>query len=211
MNLPELDKTWETFLRVPPAATADVAPAADEAWMLARGILPDAPRVLEALTRHVLPTIDRLRQEEELFPWWCFLVHDGASGVPTTPEDKSLYVHLRFQLRPLVFVPEPAMAQLEEGQARDWFPPPWEMTRRQPLSREIAGLDLKALTPRATEEGAGLGEIAVQTAWWLLGAQSEWLLDLLRIHRATSDPLTVLRHVRQYLHFFANMTQMRVA
>jgi hypothetical protein len=109
--------------------------------------------------------------------WFAFLVHDRTCGVPAT-DDRS-YIHVRLALRDA--------EDLALGA-------PWEMTRRQALPSEIAGVDAAALAG-----GAG-------TAWRILGEQSALFLSILE--RCT-DPSPV-QHVRQFLHFFANMAQMRV-
>jgi hypothetical protein len=180
-------KIWETFLPIATWHTADLAPAADTAWLLSKGCEAESPALLVQLRDEVLPTVRKLGRYIE---WFSFLVHDRASGVPTTEDDKRCYIHLRLKLR--------------KFQRREIIPSiprflsdPWQFTRKVDLSREIAGVDPKVLD--------------VDRAWAELGEQSAWLLNFIEACDAHADGLQLVRIVRQHLHFFANMTQMRVA
>jgi hypothetical protein len=173
---------WETFLPVSRGATSDLAPAADAAWLASKGIEAQSPMILRQLRLEVLPLVRRLEAVTSGLRWYSFLIHDGASGVPTAPDDKSIYVHLR-----LAFL---TAADID-------LPAEWLMTRRTELSREIAGVDTSALD--------------IDAAWEFLGAQSALLLRLIELHGDKADDLAVLKHVKQFWHYFANMVQMRVA
>ena len=153
-------------------------PELDPAWLAARGIDPGAPFVLQCLRDEVLPLVRRLEREGAL-AWYSFLVHGYASGVPTVPDDRRNFVHLRFVARSGV------APQLPAG---------WLFTRQQALSTEIAGIRTSALAD-------------VEAVWRLIGAQSEWVLALIEQHK-DADVLDLLRNTRQFLHFFVNMTQM---
>jgi len=180
-------KIWETFLPIATWHTADLAPAADTAWLLSKGCEATSPALLVQLRDEVLPTVRRLAPYIE---WFSFLVHDRASGVPTTEDDKRCYIHLRLKLR--------TFRQHEVIPAISRFlSDPWKFTRKVDLSREIAGVDPKVLD--------------VDRAWAELGKQSEWLLNFIEACDENADGLQLVRLVRQFLHFWANMTQMRVA
>jgi hypothetical protein len=73
----------------------------------------------------------------------------------------------------------------------------WVLTRQVELSRSIAGVDPKVLD--------------VDRAWAELGKQSEWFLNFIECLDKKADGYQLVRHVRQYLHFYSNMAQMRVA
>ena len=173
--------TWESFLRVSSASTTDVAPVADEAWLASRGVQAEAPRVLHHLFEDVLPLVRDLGTK---CSWFSFLVHDRGGGVPTSEDDRSVYIHLRLTVT------------LTEGDDLV-LPSPWLWTRRAELSREIAGVDCTAFKGGA------------DAAWEIIGWQSEWLLDFIEVH--VGDDMSLIKHMRQFLHFFANMAQMRVA
>ncbi len=53
---------------------------------------------LDMLRSVVAPLVRDLTQKGVIH-WYCFLVHDRESGVPTSKEDDRLYVHLRMALR----------------------------------------------------------------------------------------------------------------
>lgn len=182
----KLTNTWETFLRVPPQQAQDAAPCVDEAWMAAKGVGLDAPAIVCLMRSDVLPLIRNL-EKRGLVGWYCFLIHDGASGVPCAPDDKALYVHLRLS------IPTRLLRMV-----RELIPKPWVLHRRWIVSPEIAGIE-----PMMLEGG-------IERAWRLLGAQSAWYLDFLEAH-PDADTLALIKHARQFLHFFANMAQVRVA
>lgn len=173
--------TWETFLPVVDPSKQDLAPAADAAWCLQKGIEPEAPALLVQLRDEVLPLIRRLEREHDL-SWYSFLIH-AYDIVPTAPDDKRAFIHLR----------------LRADDDRDNFvlPPAWLWTRKVELSHEIAGVDTSVLD--------------VDEAWRIIGDQSAWLLDFIEAHHSGTDPLTLTKHVKQFLHFWANQCQMRVA
>lgn len=185
-----LTNTWETFLRVPPQQAQDAAPCVDEAWMAAKGVGLDAPAIVCLMRSDVLPLIRNLEQHH-FVGWYCFLIHDGASGVPCAPDDKALYVHLRLALADGVNA-ENLFTSKKLLSRR------WEMSRKCKLAPEIAGIE-----PMMLEGG-------IERAWRLLGAQSAWYLDFLEAH-PDADTLALIKHARQFLHFFANMAQVRVA
>lgn len=65
---------WETFIRISPADFCDV------------------------LRFKAKPMIFQLRDKGTI-EWFCFLIHDKKSGVPTSPDDNNAYVHIRVALR----------------------------------------------------------------------------------------------------------------
>jgi len=182
-------KIWETFLPIEPYASSkkDAAPACDLAWMMAKGIEAESPALLVQLRDEVLPLVKRLSPYLE---WYSFLVHDYASGVPTTADDKRCFIHLRFKMRK--FRRREVVPHVPFMMSKSWV-----LTRQVELSRSIAGVDPKVLD--------------VDRAWAELGKQSEWFLNFIECMDKRADGYQLVRHVRQYLHFFANMAQMRVA
>ena len=148
---PALKHTWETFLRVADPSTADPAPDADPAFLVSRGIEVEAPIVLRHMRRDVLPLVRRLERWFGL-EWFCFLVHDLESGVPTSTEGR--YIHLRLSFRELK----------SRRQVLQMLPAPWVMTRKF-VAGEIGGTDSKI--------------IDVRDAWRFIGRQSDLYLDLI--------------------------------
>lgn len=179
MNKFDPNCSWESFWPLPDPLKTDLAPELDAEWLAARGIDPDAPLVLRCLRDEVLPIIRDLEDAGTL-SWYSFFIHGYASGVPTTPDDRRSFIHLRFVLNSLT------TPRLPEG---------WLFTRRRPLSPEIAGIRVTALAD---------GDI--DTAWRLIGVQSAWVLAFVEQHK-NADMLDLVKHARQFLHFFVNMTQ----
>ena len=186
---PPTPKIWETFLPLAPAASLKdaVAPVCDATWLMAKGIEAESPALLLQLRDEVLPLVKLLGSYVE---WYSFLVHNHASGVPTAADDTRAYIHLRIKLR--------------KSHRREIVPSmrlilsaPWKFTRQVELSRAIAGVDARV--------------IDVDRAWEELGKQSAWLLEFIDACDKNADGYQLVRHVRQFLHYFANMTQMRVA
>ncbi len=168
LKKPDLDRMWETFLKV---SFEDV----------------QSHKHFQTLRLDLLPIISQL-MERGLIDWFCFLLHDRNSGVPTDADDPSLYLHLRFSVRENVD-PHAIIASLPEY---------FIMTRQIERNRveSIAGIDNSLLKQQQIVE-----------AWRVIGEQSEWLLDMLQIYR--EDVTVPPEQVSQFLHFFANMTNIR--
>ncbi len=116
--------------------------------------------------------------------YFFYLVHDYTSGVPVSPAiDKADYIHLR-----LVFT-EPVHTLTIQS--------PWEMT--------------KSVDPSGTGFDDGILIGGAEAGHRLIGKASAFVLDLIEAHKSDADVLAVIKNVRQYLHFIANMTQVRVA
>ena len=49
----------------------------------------------------------------------------------------------------------------------------------------------------------------IALVWKIIGEQSEWFLRVLSIHK--EDTPVPPQQISQFLHFFANMTQIRIA
>ena len=170
---------WESFLPLRAAVRSDLAPPADPAWLMARGIEADAPVVFRAVRDHLLPIVRQLERERAI-QWYAFPVHDLSSGVPTTAEDKDAYLHFQFRAR---------------SPKWEWKPPvPWMMTRRAGIPDAMAGVE----------------KIGIERALRIWGEQSAWYLALVEAHVGV-DEVEAMMEVRQFLHFFANMAQMRIA
>ncbi|MFA6601197.1 MAG: hypothetical protein WC352_04695 [Candidatus Omnitrophota bacterium] len=163
MKCPAPDRAFETFIKINPGDDC-----------------------LQVLGQKVKPLIEELTLTKKI-GWYCFLVHDRNSGVPTAPDDDSSYWHLRLELAP----------QIEPEALASSLPSYCLMTRKIFFGDEIGGIDKNLL-----KNGN------VMDAWRILGEQSEWMLRMLDIH--TGEGLPLRRQVAQFLHYFANMAQMHV-
>lgn len=168
-------RTWETFVKVVSPLQVDRPPEIDAGWLMSKGIQPIAADVLRHVRKDVLPML-----RENQCPWFCFLIHDRGSGVPTTEDDKAIYLHVRLGML---------------GNDPPILPAAFIMTREVDLSQKgIAGIDPAVFADEA--------------AWEIIGAQFAWLAKI--IEAIDGDDLAVLRHCRQFLHYFANALQMPV-
>jgi hypothetical protein len=183
-------RIWDAFLRIPDANTSDLAPVADEGWLASKGAYASAPIVLKLLQLEVVPLIRRLEDEQliDLVDNSFFLVHAYGSGVPTTSDDRGAYIHLRLYFHE-------AHKNISHLFSNKWA----MLTPVLDESDEIAGIDRKLLKNRS-----------VGTIRELLRLQSRWVLELLEAYRDDVDPVLLLGQVRQNLHFFANMCQIKI-
>jgi hypothetical protein len=180
-------KQWSVCLPIGGALKAAEAPDADLTWLATRGIEGEALNVLRLLRRQVLPHVRWLERQQGLVSYH-FLVHDRTSGVPCPPEDTTAYIQLRCWFKRPV-------------DGTRLFSAPWCYLRaldEKPEMAKIAGVD---------EEQISGG---VRAAWDFLNAQSAWYLRLIGDFDEKVGDAVVLQHVRQFLHFLANMSQMRI-
>lgn len=175
-------KCVETFLRIERSLLSDVAPEADADWLRSRGIEPEALDVVRLVRAHVVPLVAKFNLLR-----YVLLIHGSLNGVPTSVDDPHAYLHLR------IIVPSDVAC----GTVKKKIMAPWTMTRISTLSSDMAGVDTVRLP--------------IDRAWQLLADQSRWFVESIASHDASVSDFQVLKHLRQFLHFFANMAQMRVA
>ena len=81
MEKPDLNRMWETFIKIG---------------------LPTDPstfnRVIHMIRLKMYPIISSLKKDE-VINWHHFLIHGRGSGVPTTKDDDNAYFHIRFSLK----------------------------------------------------------------------------------------------------------------
>jgi len=115
--------------------------------------------------------------------WFSFLVHDRASGVPTTPEDPAAYLHLRFERLTGVDY-NTLVAALPDYCV---------------FSQPVRLVDELSLQPA---DHTALVAPEVATGWALFGASSEWALHFACAHR--DDRSLPMNNLRQFLHYLGN-------
>lgn len=169
MQKPDLSQMWETFIKM--------------SWEDIR-----LGRHVNILRFKISPMVSWLK-DNGVINWYCFLIHDRGSGVPTTEDDDNPYFHIRFALE----------KDVESDEFLLSLPNYCIMTRKMERNQveSISGIDKSLLKNEEIEE-----------AWRIIGEQSEWLLEMLNIHKEDAD--IPLQHVAQFLHFFANITQLQV-
>ena len=137
---------------------------------------------LHLLRSVVAPLVRDLRARGAI-DWYCFLVHDRESGVPTSADDEKPYVHLRMSLT----------KTSDEAEFIKGLPPFCRFSRRMsfPNPPSLDKVDIQALANGQVEEG-----------WKILGESSEWVLKMLDAH----DPGKPIPrpNVAQFLHYIGN-------
>jgi hypothetical protein len=179
---PVRSKVWRTFLKIDSALKGDLPPECDSAYLVSKGIEPEAPIVLGLIREHLIPLFDSALCNTTFYQW--FLVHNRESGVPTTEDDKACYLDITLTFaNPVTFRP----------------PVPFVMTTPTTLSKECGGWDLKQM----------YGGIERVNA--LLDEQCRFVIHLIKSFNDSTDTFTILKHMRQSFHYFANIGQMRIS
>ena len=171
MEKPNLDRMWETFIKIP--------------------IEDDRIRftlLYDIIRSKISPMISCLKDSKAI-NWYCFLIHDKNSDVPTTEDDNHPYFHIRFALT----------KDVDPKEFCALLPDYCFMTRKIERRLEsVSGIDKSIIKNKEIEE-----------AWRIIGEQSEWFLDLLNIHKENID--VPPQQIAQFLHFYVNMAQLQVS
>jgi hypothetical protein len=139
-------------------------------------------RGITGIRSKVRPLVSRLR-DEGFTGWYHFLIHSRQSGVPTSDHDPNLYFRIRFDF--------------EGTDPTKNLPDYCVMTRKTGRIENITGIDKSLLKNEQIEE-----------AWRIIGEQSEWVLNMLNIHKENVD--VPLNQAMQFLHYYFNMLQLAV-
>jgi hypothetical protein len=170
MQKPDLDNMWEFFIKIPA--------------MVDNGLLYDMIRF------KICPTISQLRNIGKI-EWYSFLVHDRESGVPTTEDDKSPYLHVRVSFKSGYVIGREDLNKLLPDYCQK------QLTQQCKDVESILGIETSLL------KDEDIGE-----AWRIIGEQSEWVMKMLAIFKDNVQvPCT---QIGQFLHYYSNMTQLRV-
>ena len=145
-------------------------------------------RIINMIRFNIYPMIEDLKQKK-IINWYHFLIHNRESGVPTTEDDNNLYFHIRFTLNKNIEVKE-------EKDVNGFLPNYCVLTRKRKPRRieRISGIDKSLLRNEKIEE-----------AWRIIGEQSEWLLNMLDIHKEDVEIDKYPKQIAQFLHYFFNM------
>lgn len=187
MNRVGHSRSWQTFLRLTPPNVDAKVPPLDSEWLASRAISPFAPQLWCQLRDEVLPLVRKLEKRRGL-EWYFFLLHDSSNGAPDGAKAGDEYIHLHLQFK------KPTRLVL----FRDVFSP-WEGTK--PIDYGGGGFG-------GVDESTIVG--GADAARRMIAYQSEWVLRLVELHKSDADITKVMRQARQYLHFFANMLQIKV-
>ena len=137
---------------------------------------------LDMLRSVVAPLVRDLTQRGAI-NWYCFLVHNWKSGVPTSKDDDRLYVHLRMALT----------KASNEAEFINQLPSFCRFSRKMsmPNPPRLDNVDIQSLAKGQVEQG-----------WKILGESSEWVLKMLDAHDPNKQ--VPAQNVAQFLHYIGN-------
>jgi hypothetical protein len=137
----------------------------------------------------IYPMISDLRQKN-IITWYSFLIHNRLSGVPTTEDDNSPYFHIRLSIKDDLKHKDDVNKHLPTYCEKHF-------TRLCKGTESISGIDKSRLKNEDITE-----------AWRIIGEQSELIMNMLLIFKENAE--IPPQQIVQFLHFFANMTQLAV-
>ena len=147
-EMPNVENIIETFIPIQVSKDATSL----QAWQ----------DYLDMLRSVVAPLVRDLTQRGAI-NWYCFLVHNWKSGVPTSKDDDRLYVHLRMALT----------KASNEAEFINQLPSFCRFSRKMsmPNPPRLDNVDIQSLAKGQVEQG-----------WKILGESSEWVLKMLDAH-----------------------------
>lgn len=166
---------WETFIRIP-----------SQNGKTSYSILFDIVRF------KIRPIVLRLR-DDGIINWYCFLIHNKESGVPTSMDDKNAYFHIRLALKNEI-----------KRNFPEFLPDYCIMTRKV----EGNWVGQISITKQIKFDTSLLKEERIEEIWRIIGEQSEWLLNTLAVYK--NDIAIPALHISEFMHYYANMTQLPV-
>jgi hypothetical protein len=138
----------------------------------------------------VFPIVSRLMSDGAI-EWYSFLVHNRESGVPTAKDDNNVYFHVRVSFKNGYTVSKEELDKLLPDYCQK------HLTKKCTDVKSINGIEQSSLKN---------GDLA--EAWRIIGEQSEWVMRMLEIHNEGAQ--VPVNQIAQFLHYFSNMTQLRV-
>jgi len=172
MEKPDLNRVWETYIRIP-----------TEERMSYANLLR---KIHDTIRLKIHPMISDLK-DDDVINWYCFLLHPSRRK-----GDTERYFHIRFELRNDI---------RDKECVNDLLPDYCEksMTARfmdvESDPENISGIDKSLLKNEEIEE-----------AWRIIGEQSEWIMNMLNVHKEKIE--ITPRQIGQFLHFYFNITQL---
>jgi DNA-binding Lrp family transcriptional regulator len=133
------------------------------------------PKLLQdAIRFKIYPLISRL-EEEGIIKWYHFLFH------PHPTDNANAYFHIRFSTRE--DITEPTDLKLPQF---------CDLTSKIEPTYDISGINKAILKNQEIEE-----------AWRIIGEQSQWIINMIRVHKEDIEIPT--QQVIQFMHYFLNM------
>jgi hypothetical protein len=171
---PNIDRMWETFIKIPNENNI---------------IRFDA--LFNTIRCKVSEIITQLKNEGSI-NWYCFLIHNQSSGVPTTQDDKNPYFHIRMAL---------------DENYKHGFPnlPEYCLMTRKIKRKWVENI---SITQELVFDVSLFKHESIEEVWRIIGEQSEWLLRTFDAYK--ENVIIPPIHIIEFLHYYSNMTQMRL-
>ena len=154
-------------------------PVLDQMWETWVRIGPRAGLTLKMLQdtirNRICPVVSHL-EKKKVINWYHFLLHD----YPRDPSNR--YFHIRFSV----------IGNIKRAEDLG-LPEYCVSTEKIAPIRNIDGINRALLKNEEIEE-----------AWRIIGEQSEWIINLVNIHREDIEGIPIGQFV-QFMHFFMNM------
>jgi len=172
MNKPNLKRMWETYVRL----SAEDIPLGNH---------------IERMRKEIIPLVSRLK-DEGLIDWYCLLIHNYGTGVPTTPDDPNPYLHLRVSFT----------KDFSKDEVRKYLP-----------------TDLPETSPKPASGGSIDGVVKswlrnddIAEAWRIIGESTEWIFNMINTFKTdvAVRPCIYPCQIRQFLHYYRNALQMEI-
>jgi len=139
-------------------------------------------QIIHTIRSKLYPMLLDLKTKKTI-KWYCFLIHGSRRK-----DDPNLYFHIRFEPKSDINDKERVNGILPEYCEKG-------MTERCKDVEDvysIEGIDKALLKNEEIEE-----------VWRIIGEQSEWLMNMLNIHKDNVE--IPIRQITRFMHFYLNM------
>ncbi len=158
MDKPDLNRIWETFIKISPEQS-----------------------MVSIIGSKLFPMLHNLKNSN-MIKWYCFLIDRSR-----LQDDRSQYFHIRL---------EPNDAINDKEQLNQILPDYCEKQITE-LCKNVENLEIISGINKTLLRDEDIAE-----AWRIIGEQSEWLMDLVNIHKDVEIPIG---QITQFMHFYLNM------
>lgn len=148
-------------------------------------------KIIHLIRFKIHVTISNLR-EKRIINWYCFLIHKN----PKNKDDPNLYFHIRVSLKndvkPKVF--------------RESLPDYCVFT--QPMKRKR--VEKISIGRKEYFDTSLFKTEKIEDAWRIIGEQSEWVMNMLNIHKKDVEINKYPKQIGQFLHYYFNMLGLQI-
>lgn len=130
----------------------------------------------DAIRYKIYPTFSRLK-DNGIINWYHFLLH------PYPEDETNAYFHVRFSVTK-------------------------DITKPDDLDLPKYCVSTEKINPRNLQNILGIDKVLlkngkIEEAWRMLGEQSEWIINMINIHKENVE--IPIPQITQFMHFYLNM------